>query len=230
MNKAAATSRESRILGLDHRGNLQEIAPDVFDPRSQWAILDGLEACKWAFIFIEIAPESAINKWIDFFVRLVRTKPRQLEAVKTCWDAAGWRAALDMRSGATFENAVETIASGTGFFQEHFLLTSLLQPISPTPPTAGRVRTRTRLPNDVRPSPLGPTRGKGQRRASSTPYDKGDLCKSFNQGRRTSGDTCRFRHACSVCGKDGHPATECWSQKNPNPGPKSKGAGKGRGK
>ena len=62
----------------------------------------------------------------------------------------------------------------------------------------------------------------GQQRLYWVP---GEYCRRFNSGSYpNSSEACRFLHACSTCGKLGHPASECKEPKVKNKAPTARGA------
>ena len=85
-----------------------------WSPSSQWAILDGLEAVKWAFVFAGYTDcDEVADGWVERFRCMVRLRGDRLDFVKAVYDAASWRLALDVRSGFSFEAAAKAITRDT---------------------------------------------------------------------------------------------------------------------
>ena len=175
-------------------------------------------------------------KWAAFFVRLVRTRAKHLELVKSLWDALSWKIAFSMRKGETFEAAVTTCMADTIFVQEHFangqhFQSSYNDRTEPTPAGKGGRGSgnRGRSNGSRTPPPRGGrSRGAGRGTPPASGRANDTVCRNYNSGKCTLGEACRFRHACSVCGKDGHPASSCYFARDGGAQP-ARGRGAARG-
>ena len=230
VNPLAAKTADKH-LGLDG-GKLTELRPDIWDPRSLWSVVDGLEAIKWCFIFADYGDETTADRWTQHFIRLARTRQHHLPAVKACWDAASWRVALDMRKGESFAVATATVLADAGWFQD------CLGNHNPDRTTPATTRHRTRSRTDTAPDrtrrpqvhnrqeqyrstrhDLG-RNGKGRTRGADNNKGRGkgqershlakdlEVCRNFNEGR-CHNTNCSRTHTCSKCKKPGHGAHEC---------------------
>ena len=103
LHKIARTiARQEQKVGLDfsHMNDVSFKAKSVFlDPRSQWAILDGIEAVKWLYVLADYIHEPQFALLEAHFATLVRKYPNALDQVKSKWDATLWTIAIGMRDG-----------------------------------------------------------------------------------------------------------------------------------
>ena len=171
MNRIAVEPKKDRILSLDSGGQLHERETPVWDPKNHMAVLDALDAIRWAWIFVEISQEPHINTWVDFFVKLARARPNKLDNVKRLWDMAGWKVALDMRSGNDFATATKTVMEDAVF--QNDIMAAHIQP----------TRAEQRTPRKSTPA----------RRSRSPPAPR-QLCNNFAKGNCRMGDRCRYIH------------------------------------
>ena len=237
VNQLATKDRDKeKSLGLDDSGNLAERVTPPWDPRSILAILDGLEAVKWAFIFCNFADEPTASRWTDYFVKLARNRQQELHLVKSIWDSASWTVALAMRINKTFKEATEELLANQQWFSDAF---NQYQPSTPSPKKKPRVlenspfprrysgalsdatskrkgkdktRERPQQPYSSKSAPKGQGKGKGKDPSAGgkTPNASNDICRNFNAGRCTQ-NPCPRKHACSKCGKPNHSAMDCWA-------------------
>ncbi|CAE7231016.1 unnamed protein product [Symbiodinium sp. CCMP2592] len=98
--KRAKTSTAVLTINQD---NQLETAPDAqWSPKSVISFLDCLEAIRFAFILVEIGPEPAVCRYIDWWEKQVRARQHRLEQLKIFWDIAAWRIAMALRSKIDF--------------------------------------------------------------------------------------------------------------------------------
>ena len=88
------------------------------------AIMDGVEAARWAWTIVGIGEERAITDYTDWFTTKARSRPHQLDQIREYWMAAGWRIAMAMRIGKTFKEAATDVMSDHAAFQEAMTSTS----------------------------------------------------------------------------------------------------------
>jgi len=117
VNPLATKQRDaafSLVTGKDGAAELSLRSQQSWSPTSQWAILDGLEAVKWAFVFAGYSDcDEVADNWVEWFRTMVRQRGDRLDFVKAVYDAASWRLALDMRGGFSFEVATKAIIRDT---------------------------------------------------------------------------------------------------------------------
>ena len=94
-----------------------------FLPNSQFALLDGLEATKWALIWAQYGNEADLEPWFEYFKKQVRLRGNVLDMVRSLYDACAWRVALAMRGGSKWREAsIEVLADSQWIrdYMEHF--------------------------------------------------------------------------------------------------------------
>ena len=156
--QSASTTQALRLQGNE----LVATDDPQWVPRSMLAIMDGVEAARWAWIIVGIGEERAVHDYTDWFTTKARSRPHQLDQVREYWMAAGWRIAMAMRIGKTFKEAATDVMADHATFQEA---------MNTTGKTTGKphkhVRTdntdHTSYPTDDQPDPSH-TKGKGKRK------------------------------------------------------------------
>ena len=63
VNHMAAKRSHEKELGWKWKGDRAELVPDdpKFDPKSHWAVLDGLDAVKWVYTFADYATDDVCD-------------------------------------------------------------------------------------------------------------------------------------------------------------------------
>ena len=116
VNQLATKQRDaafSLATGTDGAAELS-LRSQSWSPDSQWAIFDGLEAVKWAFVFAGYTDcDEVADNWVERFRCMVRLRADRLDFVKAVYDAASWRLTFDMRGGFSFEAATKAISHDT---------------------------------------------------------------------------------------------------------------------
>ena len=79
------------------QGMLRETAEDMWDPKSMWPVLDGVESMRWAWTGLELGAEEDIITYTDWFVKKLRQAPNKAPHIKQLWDEAGLKIALALR-------------------------------------------------------------------------------------------------------------------------------------
>ena len=137
INNSAKDRKSERTLTLDSNNTLVETTPRDWDPQNMMMILDGLDAIRWAWTFIQIGDEADINEFIDKFCRITRQHQQRLLQVTDSWETFTWQLAIKMRSGATFSKATKELLADTTTMND-----ILSQPAKKQP------RTETRRPQN----------------------------------------------------------------------------------
>ena len=116
VNHLATKQRDaafSLVTGKDGAAELS-LRSQSWSPNSQWAIFDGLEAVKWAFVFANYTDcDEVADNLVEWFRCMVRLRGDRLDFVKAVYDGSSWRLALDMRGGFSFEAATKAISRDT---------------------------------------------------------------------------------------------------------------------
>ena len=93
----------------------------VADPRGFWQVTDALQAIKWAIVFAGWTEDDYVaGAWTDFFANMMRTRPGQLEAIKSFYHASACMLALKMRDGDPFATASADIIADRNEHQQFF--------------------------------------------------------------------------------------------------------------
>ena len=95
-----------------------EVVSGQWAPRSLLAIIDGVDAARWALILVEVGKEEDINAFADWFVAKARSNPTKLDQVKRLWLEASWAIALGMRAGKTFKEMAAEVVADTAMVNE----------------------------------------------------------------------------------------------------------------
>ena len=234
-----ATKKDKTVTRLVD-GAFEEQDPEIWDPKSAWALTDALEGIKWAMIFVDIGPEPAIETWIQYITKLVRTRPKYLAVVKAFFDHSSWRIAIQMRNGTTFEAITKDILTDIVYQNEH-LHTRM------TAATAEKEEGKGQGKHKQTQNFGTPER----KRAKTTPWSP----RATQSPRQQTPQRQQQAEVptCETCGKSGHASAQCWykeqtqqtgkgewrtqsapqQNKGGKPkggkGGKSKGTGKGKG-
>jgi len=232
---SARADNHRRKLELSEDNTMEAVEDTVTDPRSAWGIADALESIKWAFIFVGLASDAAIEKWVAYFTKLVRTQPRFLDAVRYFWDAASWRVAMAMRSGETFEAAATEVMTDIVWQQEQ-LFSKMMTFKGKGKGDFDNSRQTTASERQWQRKRQAKFQGnpphkiaKGAKGKSKGIKSSADPCNKFNSGNCNLGDDCRYAHVCSTCGRRGHPAISCWNNSSSQQvTQQAKGKGKSR--
>ena len=220
-NPLAQKASDVKSLGIKNAGGETALTYEesAFDPRSQWAVLDGLESVKWAYTFCDYCNDDVADSWVDYFRRLTRNRPNDLDLVKSVYDAASWRLVSAMRSGKSFQEATAEILADTAWFQDYIdqhrgsrgQLGVGKGRSSDMPGSSGWYSRRSRSPRrGVSGGSGAKSHNKGSKKGKSS---KPGVCNKFNEGLCHSADgTCPWNreHRCSQCGKLGHGQSKCW--------------------
>ena len=61
-------------------------------------LIDAIKAIRWAWILIKYGTETVINKYVDWFIKLVRKHAQRIPNVKRLWEDFSWDIAMRMRA------------------------------------------------------------------------------------------------------------------------------------
>ena len=118
-------------------------ADDAWEPRSMLAVIDALEALRWAFILLEYGHEFDVNELFDDFIQKARQRPQQLDNFRSYYESASWKLCQELRAGCTFAEAVASVKEDLRMYQE-----IMSRPASPGNRATGLGASGTRLRND----------------------------------------------------------------------------------
>jgi hypothetical protein len=217
-----STSSKDRVLGISAvGGELTFKKETIYDPKTLWSIMDGIEASMWAMIFAEWGSEKAIQTWCDHFVKLIRKYPDNLPAVKEAWDSTGWTVCLAMRSGETFDKCTAELIKDLSVWMDFFHTTgspakrqkqSRATSKGASPSGKGQRKGSAKQPPRVFNAFGQPQQQQQQQAQQPAPQQQlpksKTFCKDFQIGK-CSRPSCIFTHSCSTCNRTGHGASQC---------------------
>ena len=94
-------------------------ANNQYVPKTQWAIIDGLEAVKWAYTCAAYGPDEVADMFFRPSVFFARQRPDELDGVRSLYEAASWELAILFRCVSTFDIAVSDVSSRTMWMREY---------------------------------------------------------------------------------------------------------------
>ena len=129
------------IVDVDRDRLVAEDAEDAWEPRSMLAVIDALEALRWAYILLEFGHEFEVSALFDDFIHKARQRPQQLDSFRSYYESASWKLCRELRSGRTFSEAVAAVREDLHLFQEV---------MSRPPPASGKASGGKGDPNKKR--------------------------------------------------------------------------------
>ncbi|OLP77802.1 hypothetical protein AK812_SmicGene42098 [Symbiodinium microadriaticum] len=129
------------IVDVDRDRLVAEDAEDSWEPRSMLAVIDALEASRWAYILLEFGHEFDVCALFDDFIHKARQRPQQLDSFRSYYESASWKLCRELRAGRTFAEAVSAVREDLHLFQEV---------MSRPPPTQGKASGGKGDPNKKR--------------------------------------------------------------------------------
>ena len=102
INPPATQRSDEQTLGWKRTWDTAELTTtvDKFEPKSAWAIIDGLEAIKWSYSWAGYGTDVVADALVSPFIRLVRQRPQELDAVKSLYEASAWELCMLMVWGS----------------------------------------------------------------------------------------------------------------------------------
>ena len=115
---------EDKALGWRRTGDTAELveASNQYVPKTQWAIIDGLEAVNWAYTWAACGPDEVADMFIRPSVFFARQRPDELDGVRFFFfffEAASWEFAILLRSVSTFDIVVSDVSSRTMWMRKY---------------------------------------------------------------------------------------------------------------
>ena len=95
-----------------------EDADDSLEPRSMLAVIDALEALRWAYVLLEYGHEFDVNDLFDDLIQKARQRPQQLDHFRSYYEAASWQLCQELRAGRTFAEAVASVKEDLHLYQD----------------------------------------------------------------------------------------------------------------
>ena len=170
---SAAAGQALRLVN----GEVVSVEDFQWAPRSLLAIIDGVDAARWALILVEVGKEEDVNMFADWFVAKARGNPTKLDQVKRLWLKASWAIALGMRAGKTFKEMAAEVVSDTAMFNEAM---AYIEPAPKRSPANGNT-------NDDDFHPNTPRRTRGRGRGANRQYRRRTYDDDYRGNRRGGG-------------------------------------------
>lgn len=143
---AAKQNKKPVPLALNEDRELVESDDPSWTPRSVLSVIDGINACRWAYILMQMGEEHEIHSFCDWMQQRARSRTDKMEQMVSFWHASMWKVAMAMRAGDTFGQATLTVQQDLEAFHEAMLKEPSLK------------NNKTRLP----PKSELPTKGDGK--------------------------------------------------------------------
>lgn len=163
-----ATKDMDKCLEVQPDLTLSTRKPKVFEPNSIVAMLDALQAAKWAFVFCGYSSEEEAEKYIAFFEKQTKTHPQTPDRVRDLWNSCYWRMAQDMRMSISFSAATISIMTDLGWVNDQL----------------NKKRDRAPDPSEHR-GPAPDRKGKGKGRSPAQQHWRDN---TFSKGKGKKGD------------------------------------------
>ena len=106
------------IVDVDRDRLVAEDTEDSWEPRSMLAVIDALEALRWAFILLEFGHEFDICSLFDDFIHKARQRPQQLDSFRSYYESAMWKLCRELRASRTFAESVAAVKDDLHLYQE----------------------------------------------------------------------------------------------------------------
>ena len=106
------------VVDVDRDRLVAKDTEDSWEPRSMLAVIDALDALRWAYILLEYGHEFDVCALFDDFIHKARQRPQQLDAFRSYYESATWKLCRELRSGRTFAESVAAVREDLQLFQE----------------------------------------------------------------------------------------------------------------
>lgn len=149
VNPLQKQNKALQVLRVQDDQIVQDEENKIWTPRSILAIMDGINATRWAWILLQVGEEDHVHAFADWFIQKVRARPNKLENMRIFWDAAGWKMAMGMRGGQSFGDAATEVMADVDMLNES--MSKEMPKETKTVPTKKRQATDDNGPQASRP-------------------------------------------------------------------------------
>lgn len=118
VNPLSAKAKTSKALTIEDDQLTYQDDITTWTPRSLIAAIDGLQATKFAMIFVQWGSEAAIDRLFTWLVQRARSRPNKMEQFNMYFTAISWQLCMNRRQGTSFEEASNYIMSDLDKFTE----------------------------------------------------------------------------------------------------------------
>lgn len=108
VNPLAKQAKRSSSLVVED-GLVIEKEEKNWEPRSVLALLDGLNAVRWATLLVQWGPEQDVHRFFDWMIQRVRSRPQKTEQLNSYYISCAWKIAMGMRDGQTYTFLTEQV-------------------------------------------------------------------------------------------------------------------------
>ncbi|OLP86253.1 DNA (cytosine-5)-methyltransferase 3A [Symbiodinium microadriaticum] len=113
-----ATKKRPTKLQFDGE-SLQTEEDSTWEPRSLWAVVDGLDAIRWCHILFQVGEEMQINLFFEEMICRARQRPNKVEIFREYYAAVSWRICMALNTGRTYKEATDDILNDVIMWNEY---------------------------------------------------------------------------------------------------------------
>ena len=119
VNPLAKSSKKTAPFSLDEEHQLVQAEDPERSPKSQLAIIDGINSIRWALILVQWGEEYHVHNYANWMVQRARSRPSKVEQFITYWTSASWSLTMALRNGQTFAEASGAVMADLDKFTDH---------------------------------------------------------------------------------------------------------------
>ena len=119
LNSARKKSRQGLTVLTVNEENQLEAEPDApWYPKSSLAFIDCLESIRFAYLLVGIGKEQAVDVYVDWWIRQVRSRQQKLDQLRVYWEVTSWKIAIALRTKIPFEDVTSDLMKDTQALQD----------------------------------------------------------------------------------------------------------------
>ncbi|CAE7501758.1 unnamed protein product [Symbiodinium sp. CCMP2456] len=99
--------------------SLQTEEDSTWEPRSLWAVVDGLDAIRWCHILFQVGEEKQINTFFEEMICRARQRPNKIEIFREYYSAVSWSICMSLNTGRTYKEATDDILNDVIMWNEY---------------------------------------------------------------------------------------------------------------
>ncbi|CAE7417574.1 DNMT3A, partial [Symbiodinium microadriaticum] len=113
-----ATKKRPTKIQFDGE-SLQTEEEATWEPRSLWAVVDGLDAIRWCHILFQVGEEKQINLFFEEMICRARQRPNKIEVFREYYSAVSWGICMALNTGRTYKEATDEILNDVIMWNEY---------------------------------------------------------------------------------------------------------------
>ena len=113
-----ATRKRPTKLQFDGE-SLQTEEESTWEPRSLWAVVDGLDAIRWCHILFQVGEEKQVNLFFEDMICRARQRPNKIEIFREYYSAVSWSICMALNTGRTYKEAMDEILNDVIMWNEY---------------------------------------------------------------------------------------------------------------